>query len=115
MGLGRRYVGRRIWFGKETGLVKREGLGRDRVWRGTWFGGMRWVSAGKWFRGCIWFGEDGFVKWRSLWREMVWEMELGLVNGDVFGEGDGLGKKLGWGRETGWDMKMRGVFGVRWV
>jgi len=44
----------------------------------------------------------------AIEREMIWEMELGLVNGDVFGEGDGLGKKLGWGRETGWDMEKRG-------
>ena len=39
-------------------------------------------------------------------------MKMGLVNGDVFGEGDGLGRKislmkeLGWGRETGLEMEI---------
>ena len=92
---------------------------REMVW------GMRWVSAGKWFRECRWVGEDGFGEWRSLWRETVWEMELGLVNEDVFGEetglgdGDGLGREMGLGIEIGLGMTLawggRWLWGRRWL
>jgi len=47
-----------------------------------------------------------------LKREMGWEIEMGLISGDRFGEGDGLGKMCWW-REMdfgrGWIVEEEGL------